>query len=220
MSQSFEPFVQQLRHDLQQPLPGRPAQFVMAPRPRPGADGQDNPGVDARQSGVLVLLYPHAGEVHLPLILRPNYGGVHSGQVGFPGGGYEPQDTDLVATALREAQEEIGVPPGEVQLLGRLSPLYIPPSNYSVQPTLGWMDHRPDFHIDPHEVALLIEAPLVEFLHPGNRRAEVWQLRDRSAEVPFFQVRDQIIWGATAMILSELLALPAVQRLQGSPQPK
>lgn len=216
MTVAFRRFLAHLQEDLQRPLPGRAAQYGMAPRPRPGAEVDDGPRADARQSGVLILLYPYNGDTYLPLILRQTYGGVHSGQVGFPGGGYETIDGDLVHTALRETQEEIGVPSSEIVILGQLSPLYVRPSNYMVQPTVGWIAHKPRFFIDPHEVALLIEAPLAELLDPDNKYVDVWQLRDRVADVPYFGIQDQIIWGATAMILGELLALPAIQYAPGT----
>lgn len=211
MNDRFHQFTAGLRRDLAQPLPGPTAQFGMAPIPRPGGEMDSPPRPDARQSSVLILFYPYADTAYLPLILRPTYPGVHSGQVALPGGGHESQDADLFATALREASEEIGVPPGQVQLLGSLSPLYVRPSNNMVLPVVGCCERRPDFEIDPHEVALLIEAPLVEFLAPGNKHVEVWQLRDRVADVPYFRVQQQVIWGATAMMLGELLALPAIR---------
>jgi 8-oxo-dGTP pyrophosphatase MutT (NUDIX family) len=109
--------------------------------------------------GVLVLFYEQQGRLHLPLIQRPTYEGVHSGQVALPGGGRENSDADLTATALREAYEEIGVPPGEVTVLGRLTKLYIHPSNYVVTPTVAWTPQRPAFRLDPYEVAALLEVP-------------------------------------------------------------
>jgi 8-oxo-dGTP pyrophosphatase MutT (NUDIX family) len=218
MSDPYASFLTALHHDLQQPLPGPSAQFGMAPIPRPGDEEQEPSGSDARQSSVLILFYPYDGAVYFPLILRPDYPGVHSGQVGLPGGGREPGDPDLVATALREAHEEIGVAPAQVQVLGQLSTLFVRPSNNLVQPVVGWTPTRPTFQIDPHEVALLIEAPLVDFLDPVNKHSEVWQLRDRAAQVPFFNVQGQVIWGATAMMLGELLALPAIRCAPGVAQ--
>ena len=215
MDPRFTDFVTALRHDLLQPLPGRPAQYNMAPQPRPGGELNDMPQPDARQSSVLMLFYPYAGTVYLPLILRPTYPGVHSGQVGLPGGGYEPGDGNLTQTALREAQEEIGVDPAQVTVLGQLSQLYVRPSNNLVLPVVGWCDERPTFNPDPREVALLIEASLLEFLDPNNVRTERWELQNRVADVPLFGVQSQVIWGATAMILGELLALPAVRRVPG-----
>ncbi len=194
-----------LAAELAKPLPGRAAQGRMAPQPRAGWEPDFQPLTTPRQGGVLVLFYPYRGEIHLPLILRPTYNGVHSGQVGFPGGGREAVDADITETALRESYEEIGVEPQAVQILGQLSEIYIRPSNYEVTPTVGWVSQRPDFQTDPHEVARLLEIRLADLQDPCNCHEEEWQLRDRRAQVPFFQVSDQIIWGATAMILSELL---------------
>ena len=179
----------------------------MAPLPRPGWHPDDRPDDPARQSGVLVLLYSLQGRLHVPLIVRPTYDGTHSGQVAFPGGGSEEGDGDLTETALREAHEELGVAPKDVEVLGTLTDLYIRPSNYDVFPTVGRLKGKPAFRPDPCEVAQLLEVPLATLLNPAHQRREDWQLADRSALVPFFAVQDQAIWGATAMILSELLAV-------------
>ena len=213
MSQPHADFLARLRADLGGPLPGQDAQLRMAPRPRTGSDFRGEPGPDVRQGGVLALFYPHEGRLMLPLILRPTYRGVHSGQVAFPGGGREPGDADLIATALREGYEEVGIDPAQVTVLGQLTPLFVIASNYLVQPTVAWSDTRPAFQIDPYEVALLLEVPLTDLLDPANRRRETWALRGRSVEVPQFAVAGQTVWGATAMMLSELLALPAVAEL-------
>lgn len=221
MPEIYESFLRQLRRDLSAPLPGRDAQYRMAPRPRPGAEFDDTPRLDARRGGVLALFYPHAGQIFLPLILRATYPGVHSGQIGFPGGGYETIDGDLTATALRETYEEIGVHPSQYTVLGQLTPLYVAASNYLVQPIVGWIDYRPTFNLDPYEVAALIEAPLSKLLDPATRRIEPWMLRGREIQVPFFALGDYgeyTVWGATAMMLSELLALPAMQAAPGAPR--
>jgi 8-oxo-dGTP pyrophosphatase MutT (NUDIX family) len=216
MDKLFEPCLRQLRIDLSNPLPGREAQYRMAPYPRRSDDVYyDTAPIDVRRSGVLVLLYPQFNQLYIPLILRPTYDGVHSGQVGFPGGGYEVVDADLTATALREAYEEVGIQPAQVTVLGQLSSLYVFASNNLVHPTVAWSPQRPDFKLDPHEVDKLIEAPIVALLDPANQRREEWQLRGRVAEVPFFRIENQTIWGATAMMLSELLALPALQLERG-----
>ncbi len=218
MLESFHAFIEAVRRDLQAPLPGRAAQYRMAPHPRPGAENGDVPAPDARRSSVLILFYPHAGEIYFPLILRPTYRGVHSGQVSLPGGRQEPGDADPTATALREAQEEIGVAPTTVAVIGSLSTLYIAPSNSLVLPVVGCTDARPAFVTDPYEVAQLIEAPLRDFLNPANYRTETWEFPNRQASVPIFGVQNQVIWGATAMILGELLALPAFLRMRGPAQ--
>jgi 8-oxo-dGTP pyrophosphatase MutT (NUDIX family) len=219
MNNPLELFLHRLRFDLNQPLPGQAAQLQMAPYPRPlDSAADDQPRPDTRRGGVLVLFYPQHERIFLPLILRPMYNGVHSGQVGFPGGGREAGDNDLSATALREAYEEIGVSPNAVTVLGSLSPLYVFASNYLVFPTVAWAQQRPNFRIDPYEVAQLLEVPLEDLLNEQNRRTETWQLRGRVANVPFFDIHGQKIWGATAMMLSELLTVPAIRAL-GAPAP-
>ncbi|MCX6043925.1 MAG: CoA pyrophosphatase [Chloroflexi bacterium] len=219
MDKLFKPFLDQLCIDLSNPLPGRDAQYRMAPAPRRGDDlYYDTPPTNARRSGVLVLFYPYFEQLHIPLILRPTYDGVHSGQVGFPGGGYEAGDLDISATALREAYEEVGIQSSQVTVLGQLSPLYVFASNNLVHPTVAWTAKRPIFHLDPREVDKLIEAPVLDLLNPANQRREEWQLWGRVAQVPFFRIQDQTIWGATAMMLSELFALPAFQSIKGGVQ--
>lgn len=222
-------FRAELRQALAGPLPGQSAQYAFAPRPRPGSERLDPPRADARTGGVLVLFYPkldselnravdsrsHAEQtashrqssLFMPLILRPTYDGTHSGQVGFPGGGQEEMDTDITATALREAYEEVGVEPSNVEVLGHLTSLYISPSNYVVVPTVGWAKKPPRFRTDPYEVAKLLEVPLAELLNPASRQEEEWQLRSRRAVVPYLNLQGQTVWGATAMMLGELLAI-------------
>ncbi len=209
----FARFFEQLRRDLSGPLPGVEVQARMAPLPRSGPSYRGTPGPTARTGGVLVLFYPYAGHLSLPLILRPTYSGVHSGQVGFPGGGREPEDADLTATALREAYEEVGIDAQRVEVLGALTPLYIVASNYLVQPTVACTDARPDFHLDPYEVAQLLETPVAHLLDPATVRRVTWELRGRQVDVPYYDVAGQTVWGATAMMLSELLALPSVAKL-------
>lgn len=213
MSHAFGQFLEHLRSDLHGELPGREAQRRMAPSPRGGGVFPDAPQPDTRQGGVLILLYPDNMRLFVPLILRPTYQGVHSGQVGFPGGGREEEDRDLVRTALREAYEEVGIDPKQVTVLGVLTPLYVIASNYLVQPVVAWAAARPSFHPDPNEVADLIEIPLLDLLDESNRRTEVWQLRGYAVQVPFFAIQEQTIWGATAMMLSEFLSLSAIRSI-------
>jgi 8-oxo-dGTP pyrophosphatase MutT (NUDIX family) len=216
MTELYEPFLRQMRHDLACPLPGKAAQMGMAPVARTSdSESLATPLPDARRGGVMALFYPQRDRLFIPLILRPTYTGVHSGQVGFPGGGFDPLDTDLTATALREAYEEVGVHPDEVTVLGHLTQLYVYASNYLVLPTVAWVDYRPDFRADPYEVAQIIEAPLLELLDPTNRRVETRNLRGFTGDIPFFAIQGHIIWGATAMMLGELLSLPAMRVAPG-----
>ncbi|MGB5049975.1 MAG: CoA pyrophosphatase, partial [Caldilineaceae bacterium] len=173
-------FVEHLRGCMARPLPGVAAQRLMSPVPRAGAEPGFVPPISPRRGGVLILFYPSQGRLHLPLILRPTYNGAHSGQISFPGGAQEEMDADITATALREAYEEVGIPPQEVEVVGQLSKLYIQPSNFEVYPTVGWMSRRPDFCIDPYEVAQLLEVPLADFYNPANRFEEEWNLRGRA----------------------------------------
>ena len=193
---------------------GVTAQLLMAPSLRP----KERPAglaTTPRLGGVLLLLYCADDALHLVLTLRPTYDGIHSGQVSCPGGGHEPPET-LATTALRETEEEIGVPPAAVELLGQLTPLYILPSDYEVHPFVGFhAGGRPVFTPHSREVAAIIETPLRLLLDPATRAEEEWNLRGLRMGVPFFLVGEYKVWGATAMILSEF-----VERLRAvSPTP-
>ncbi|KAB7731442.1 NUDIX domain-containing protein [Rudanella paleaurantiibacter] len=204
---SFATFTESLRRRLQQPLPGEAAHRRMMSGSRQRMSVR--PNEKARRSAVLILFYPYRGEIYLPLILRPIYDGVHAGQMAFPGGRMERTDENLIRTALREAQEEIGIRVTDVQVLGQLTELYIPPSNFFVQPVVGIMPHRPDFYPDPREVEEVVEVPLATFLDEtivGDTQIEV---RGVLIDAPFFQIQNHKVWGATAMMISELLAVIA-----------
>lgn len=163
---------------------------------------------DARESAVLMLLYPMDGELHLPLILRNVYPGVHSGQIGLPGGRVEEFDTELVDTALRETEEEVGVPRAEIQVLGRLSQLYIPPSNFLVHPFIGYSTSRPNFVPDHTEVQQVIETRLNDFLDEKNIDETVVEVGGgMKMKVPRFLINGHTVWGATAMMMAEFAAI-------------
>lgn len=202
-----DPTIDQIRKAFGRPLPGPVAHLRMVPEHRVESL-KVPPPPDARPAGVLILLYPFEGELRLPLIRRTIHHAdvIHSGQVSLPGG-CQKRDESLRETALREACEEIGAPCGKAEMLGDLSPLYIPRSHYLVTPTVSYITHRPDFRCDAHEVADLIEVPLRILLDPGCIRCEQWELLGSVVEVPFYQVGPHPVWGATAMILSEFLLL-------------
>jgi 8-oxo-dGTP pyrophosphatase MutT (NUDIX family) len=191
----------ELRAALLKPLPGLAAQIKLAPEYRIESL-RANPPADARPAGVLILLYHHAGAWHFSLIKRTEDGLTHSGQISLPGGSQEAGES-LQETALREACEEIGAACTEIEVLGQLSPIYIPPSNFLVTPTVGYADRRPDFRCDPREVAELIEVPLSALFDRAVVKREPWTLRGVTVEVPFYQIGKHKVWGATAMILSE-----------------
>ena len=197
----MKPSVESIRAALQQPLPGLAAQIKFAPEYRL-PDLRNDPPATARPAGVLIFLYAHHGEWHFPLMKRVEDGLTHSGQISLPGGSQEAGES-IRQTALREACEEIGAACTEVDVLGHLSTLYIQPSNFLVTPTVGQVEHRPDFKCDPREVAELIEVPLSTLFDPAVVKREPWTLRGTQVEVPFFQIGSHKVWGATAMILSE-----------------
>jgi 8-oxo-dGTP pyrophosphatase MutT (NUDIX family) len=188
---------------LEQPRPGLEAQKNMMPRPRATSPDDDTP---VRQGGVLLLLYPVAGQLHLVLTRRTEDLPSHKGQISLPGGarhaGESPEET-----ALREAQEELAVEPATVQVLGRLSRLYIPPSHYCIHPVVGHTPARPAFRPNPYEVAEVLEVALTTLLDPATVHEEDWELRGMRVRVPFFELNEHKVWGATAMVLSEFVAL-------------
>jgi len=196
-----------IRAALTRPLPGLAAQLKLAPEYRVESL-RATPPADARSAGVLLLLYPFDGVWHFPLMKRTDDGLVHSGQISLPGGSQEPGES-LQATALREACEEIGAACTEIEVLGQLSAIYIPPSNFLVTPTVGCVAQRPAFQCDPREVAELIEAPLSTLFDRAVVKREPWRLRGVTVEVPFYQIGAHKVWGATAMILSEFSLLLA-----------
>jgi len=192
-----------LRQSLAGALPGQAAHMRMASENRQLRLQHRKAPEDARRAGVLILLFEREQELAIPLIRRTEDGSVHSGQVALPGGTFEPADEDIVQTALRETAEEIGVKAATVEVLGRLSDLYIPPSNFLVSPVVGRIADPPDFEPDPHEVAHIIEASVSELL--DEKRIKITERFGFT--VPYFDIQDEVIWGATAMILSELCAI-------------
>jgi 8-oxo-dGTP pyrophosphatase MutT (NUDIX family) len=180
------------------------AQMKMAPMPRGTVRPQATPG-RPRQGGVLILLYQQDQETCLILTRRRDDLGSHAGQVSFPGGRREEGES-LQTTALRETYEEVGIDPAELNLLGHLSSLYIPPSDYEVHPFVAWyQDGRPLLIPQEREVAEILEVPLAHLLNPDTRQIETWEIRGFQVEVPFYLVSDHKVWGATAMMLSEFL---------------
>lgn len=185
------------------PLPGLAAHRRLVPPERRPDLGKAFPN-ERKVAAVLALLYPMNDRVCCALIRRPSYPGVHGGQIAFPGGQVESEDRDLLHTALREAWEEVGIKAEKVQRPTELTRLYIPPSRYEVVPFLGLSDRRPDFIIQTSEVDELIELPLEELLKPKVYGEVSVHTTRGLLNVPAYQWRDEIIWGATAMIVAEI----------------
>ncbi len=198
--------IDRLRDALARPLPGLSTQMGMAPQPRPGADRILDPALDCRRAAVMVLFYPCAGDLCLVLTRRTDRLESHSGQISFPGGSMDPGE-DMVAAARREAMEELGVRPDSVEVLGALSPLYIPPSRFCIYPVVAWSPTTPAFTPSEEEVAEVLQVPVRHLLLPATRCEEMWDLRGGRVLVPFYAVGPHKVWGATAMVLCELLSL-------------
>jgi 8-oxo-dGTP pyrophosphatase MutT (NUDIX family) len=160
----------------------------------------------AKKAGVMALFYPNEQEeTYLVLILRKTYKGVHSAQVGFPGGRYEDEDKDLMITAMRETREEVGVPESIMNIIKTMSSLYIPPSNFIVHPYIAISESTPNFIKQDEEVEAIIEVKLLDFLDEANAiTARVPTSFDVEVDVPAFQLNGHIVWGATAMMLGEI----------------
>lgn len=204
---NYHSFIDALQKRLEKPLPGEEAHRKMASSSRLRLTAK--PNERTRRSAVLILFYPYQGAIYLPLILRPQYDGVHAGQMAFPGGRMERTDENLIRTALREAQEEIGIRVNDVKVLGHLTEIFIPPSNFYVLPVVGTIGHAPDFYPDPREVEAVVEVPLDVLLDEtivGDTQIDV---RGITIDAPFYQIENQRVWGATAMMIAELLTIIA-----------
>jgi len=201
----FNDFVTEVKRATAADLPGWQAQSQMAPAHRMQPETWAQYYKDARLGAVLILFYPHNDAVHTVLIQRPTYEGVHSGQIAFPGGKKEDDDQDLIQTALREAWEEVGIRPEQVEVLSPLSELYIPPSNFLVTPVMGICYERPDFVPQITEVDTILETDLKMLTDPSIAATRRIKVREgMELDSPSFDLGGRIIWGATAMMISEL----------------
>lgn len=161
--------------------------------------------ITPKKAAVMMLFYPKKYQTHLALILRTSYNGVHSSQIAFPGGKVELEDFDLKQTALRETHEEIGIHPNSINVIRAFTEVYIPPSNFMVYPFLGYSHDELEFQLQEDEVAGIVEFPVADFLNDSTLKNTLIETSyQKSIEVPGFQVNEHFIWGATAMMLSEL----------------
>ncbi|UZD23694.1 CoA pyrophosphatase [Algoriphagus halophytocola] len=190
------------------PLPGKSAQVKMSPMPVDQRRFEENLPAYHRKGAVLILFYPDQNQALFPLIKRPEYPGVHSGQIALPGGKMEDFDADIIATALREANEEVGVKPDSVEIIGQMSDLFIPASNFLVSPVIGFSEEIPDFVPEEREVERIIQASVKTLFEPSYRKKKILTLSNNfKLDTPYFEVDQEVVWGATAMILSELLGI-------------
>lgn len=197
-------FLNNLHTKLQEDLPGKVAHSRMLRIPRISPKEAINSGKDPRYSAVLILLVPKQNQWEIVLTKRTEYDGPHSKQISFPGGKMADNDIDLLHTALRETEEEIGIPSSQINILGELTSLYIPPSNFIVQPFVGYLDTFPEFTKEEHEVEYIFTTPTLRLWEDSViRKTSVHIERGLHIDAPYFDLNDEIVWGATAMILSE-----------------
>ncbi|WP_035670858.1 CoA pyrophosphatase [Flavobacterium sp. 83] len=202
----FQDFLKYVPDFAQARLPAFEAHIKMAPFER--IDALKNGAFDtkkSRKAAVMMLFYPKKGQTHLVLIVRSSYDGTHSSQIAFPGGKFETEDEVFANTALRETHEEIGILPRDIEIIKPFTQMYIPPSNFMVYPFLGISRDEIRFVPDPNEVAGIIELPLSVFLSDEIiTTAEMVTSYAGKIKVPAFKIEEYIVWGATAMMLSEL----------------
>ena len=184
-------------------LPGNRAWQRMAPEGRMDVSLQGK----CTDAGVMLLLYPENDQTHIVLIKRNEYPGPHSAQISFPGGMKEDADPDFAGTALRETEEEIGIPASSIEMMGALTPLIIPVSNFCVHPFVGWLEQTPEFNPDRSEVQYLICPSLSQLMDPGNHKYGTFNRRGIDLKTPYIDLDGEMLWGATAMIFSEFMAL-------------
>ena len=196
-----------IRRALAGPRPGLRGQALMSPRDRLDPDLYARGSLDCRRAAVLLLLYPHQGELHLLLTVRPDTLPNHPGQVAFPGGSRDDERETVAETALREAHEEVGVDPTTVEPLGRLTHIYIPPSHFCIQIVVGYTPQRPRWRPNPAEVAELLEIPLAHFFDHSNWRTTEAFREGEWRTIPYIDLGEHKVWGATAMALAEFVTL-------------
>ncbi len=187
-------------------LPGENAHLVMNPSGRGLSSEARKKASNIRESAVAIVMFDSGENHEIILIQRPDYIGVHGGQISFPGGKRDPEDEDLKATAVRECAEEIGLSLENAQFLGQLTPVYIPVSNFHVEPYLFYYHQTPLFVKDEREVAAVFSISITDLLHEGTISTMNVDIKgDRLYKnIPCFLINDKKIWGATALILSEL----------------
>jgi 8-oxo-dGTP pyrophosphatase MutT (NUDIX family) len=195
-----------LKETLRGELPGVEAHHKMLP-PGRRLKSFDHELSSVKQSSVLLLLFPEGDQIYICLTKRPTTMRFHPGQISFPGGKVEKDDPSAEMTALREAREEVGIDPASIEILGKLSDLYLEVSKFSIQPFLAWADKKPEFLVNFGEVEELILFPLSEFV--ANETISETELDTVTGplHIRYYPNNGEIIWGATAMILSELIEI-------------
>ncbi|MBN1926915.1 MAG: CoA pyrophosphatase [Prolixibacteraceae bacterium] len=191
-----------IRMALRQKLPGALAYKTLLPKGRPTEITQHKKN-NIRKSAVLVAIFKKENMLYFCLTRRSRKMKHHPGQISFPGGACEKTDASVIETALREMEEETGISPRNIDIIGKLSELYIPVSNFLIHPVVGFINNVKGFKIDNNEVEELITIPVIEFLNEKNIASETIPTFIGNLETPCYKINGHVIWGATAMIIAE-----------------
>ena len=204
---NIDQFIARLEVQLSKPLPGTSAQLLMAPDPKSYNDLISDAH---KEAAVLALIYPIDEVLHMIYIERSSDDSKdkHAGQISFPGGKLELSDDSLLECAYREADEEVGIKKNDIKLLGQLSKVYVYVSNFMVSPYVAFSNTRPQFVIDESEVQQILEVPIPHLLDEKNKRTKDISIRNYLLkDVPYYDLNGKVLWGATAMMTSELIYL-------------
>ncbi len=197
-----------IKDKFKQPLPGLSSHLKMAPASRvaeiSNLSGNFN---NARKSAVMILLFQEEEQMKLIFIRRSFYVGIHAGQIAFPGGRFEDSDVNIQNTAFREIEEEIGITADKIEILGRLSDIYVPPSNFLISIFVGYLKEKPTYNIDEREVAEVIEIDLADFFRENiiHQKDFLVPSADTTVNALYYKVGNIDLWGASAMVMTELL---------------
>jgi 8-oxo-dGTP pyrophosphatase MutT (NUDIX family) len=197
----IDTLIEKLKNNCNSDLPGEKAQNIMLAKPRIDMVFP-NFAEHAIPSAVLILLYPNNDDINFILTERTNEVQHHKGQISLPGGSWENGE-HLSETALRETEEEIGIPADEIEIISELTPLFVKVTGYMIHPFIGYVTEKPNIIPDPNEVNNVFTATISDLMNPISTKTELWTIRETPVDVPFYKLDKYKVWGATAMILSE-----------------
>lgn len=210
----FSVFTEALSKAFLEPLPGKKAQDLLKPYLKVYKSFDVPQLPNSKESAVMALIYPVNTIPHILFIERPKYEGVHSGQIAFPGGKTEKSDTTYLSTALRETKEEVGIRSETIEVVGALSSVYVLASNFIVYPYVGVLQNRPSLILEQSEVADVLEIPLYRFFEPNIIKEKTMKSAvGVNLRAPYYDLDGKILWGATAMMVSELCAVIKKQEI-------